>query len=164
MPWTNVLTNEDIAFAKKLQKRARERKWYADNAEAEKARRITYRSNNPEKVKAAYKKWYEANPEKARKATNDWLANNNGKNKNRTYNIKSKYGLTNEQWTDLFVRQACCCAICGVHETKVWHTDHCHKTNKVRGILCASCNPGLGRFKDSIEIMKAAIAYLERIK
>ena len=39
--------------------------------------------------------------------------------------------------------------------------DHDHKTGKVRGWICDSCNTGIGRFKDDIELLKSAIHYLE---
>ena len=39
--------------------------------------------------------------------------------------------------------------------------DHCHKTKKIRGLLCHTCNSGLGMFKDNIEYLKNAIKYLE---
>jgi len=39
--------------------------------------------------------------------------------------------------------------------------DHCHKTNKIRGLLCMQCNTTLGRFKHDIELLKQAIKYLE---
>ena len=40
--------------------------------------------------------------------------------------------------------------------------DHCHKTGKIRGLICDSCNVGLGRFKDNIDNLKNAIKYLEK--
>jgi|GEM_PF-2199944 len=40
--------------------------------------------------------------------------------------------------------------------------DHCHKTGKVRGILCKQCNSALGFFKDNVEFLQAAIDYLRR--
>ena len=40
--------------------------------------------------------------------------------------------------------------------------DHNHDTGEIRGLLCMNCNFGIGNFKDSIEILKEAIKYLER--
>lgn len=40
--------------------------------------------------------------------------------------------------------------------------DHCHKTDKIRGLLCRSCNLMLGNARDSIEILQSAIKYLQK--
>ena len=39
--------------------------------------------------------------------------------------------------------------------------DHNHKTGKVRGLLCGSCNTGIGLLKDSPDVLDAAIEYLQ---
>ncbi len=52
------------------------------------------------------------------------------------------------------------CAICRVNFIATPHIDHCHKTGVVRGLLCPKCNPALGAFQDSPDILKAAIRYL----
>jgi hypothetical protein len=38
----------------------------------------------------------------------------------------------------------------------------CHKTGKVRGILCPSCNLALGLFKDNVDVLSEAIIYLNK--
>ena len=60
------------------------------------------------------------------------------------------------------------CKICGTATPsgpkKTWCLDHDHKTGKARGVLCTSCNIGLGMFDDNIEIMGMAIEYLLKDK
>lgn len=40
--------------------------------------------------------------------------------------------------------------------------EHDHHTGKVGGWICDSCNTGLGRFKDDIELLKNAIGFLNK--
>ena len=42
-----------------------------------------------------------------------------------------------------------------------WCLDHCHITNQFRGWLCENCNSGIGKLKDSVELLQRAIKYLE---
>lgn len=55
------------------------------------------------------------------------------------------------------------CEICGLIENsgRALAMDHCHKTGKIRGMLCQKCNIALGHFKDSPEVMLRALAYLK---
>ena len=56
------------------------------------------------------------------------------------------------------------CSICGISNpgnSKDWDIDHCHATNKFRGIICHHCNCVLGYAKDSIKILEEAILYLK---
>jgi hypothetical protein len=78
----------------------------------------------------------------------------------KMYKIKYSYGLTKEQYIDLKTKCNNACSICGNKERKLC-VDHNHTTGKVRGLLCKSCNSGLGIFKDSPEVLKVAIKYLE---
>jgi hypothetical protein len=61
--------------------------------------------------------------------------------------------------------------ICGTHADDVPHTsfkhnplviDHDHTTGEVRGLLCPTCNAGLGHFKDSPELLLKAALYLQK--
>lgn len=65
----------------------------------------------------------------------------------------------------LVEQQGAKCTICGVTEEdngKRLAVDHCHKTGKVRGLLCDNHNHGIGKFNEDIELMKKAIQYLEK--
>lgn len=73
-----------------------------------------------------------------------------------------KYGITREEYFALKEAQHGCCAICGREpKTRRLAVDHDHATGKVRGLLCAACNMGLGAYRDDIAMLRRAIAYLE---
>ncbi len=85
--------------------------------------------------------------------------------------LKSKYGITKETFLQMVEEQGNLCAICKQPETETssphidemeLSVDHCHKTGQVRGLLCRQCNIALGKFKEDIEVLKSAIAYLQR--
>ena len=76
----------------------------------------------------------------------------------------AKFKLTLEEYKTMLNSQDNCCAICKKHEesSKVsLAVDHCHTTNKIRGLLCSNCNTALGLFNDSKELLQVAILYLE---
>ena len=58
------------------------------------------------------------------------------------------------------------CEICGVHYGFIGrdglHIDHKHGTKEVRGLLCFSCNTGLGKFRDQVELLNKAAKYLSK--
>lgn len=83
---------------------------------------------------------------------------------NRNHALLQHYGISLQEWYTLFDQQNNICAICGADQPrgKNWHTDHNHKTGKVRGILCGWCNTALGKFQESEDIMRKAVKYLER--
>ena len=70
-----------------------------------------------------------------------------------------------ELYARLFAEQGGECAIRGCKRrprTRRFHIDHDHRTGVVRGLLCNNCNRGLGRFKDSVVLLEAALRYLQR--
>lgn len=74
--------------------------------------------------------------------------------------IKNLYGLSEEDHTKIYKSQKGLCAIC-LKKEKL-DVDHCHKTKKVRGLLCRPCNLMLGKFNDDPKILRRAIRYLRR--
>jgi len=84
--------------------------------------------------------------------------------KDRANNLK-RYGITIEEYESLLASQFWACAICGRDEEEFegrLHIDHDHITGKVRGLLCRKCNSILGYADDDIDVIRKAIAYLER--
>lgn len=70
-----------------------------------------------------------------------------------------KYGLSKESYEVLLLKG---CAICKgpPNGRGRYHFDHDHKTGVFRGLLCSSCNVAIGLFRDSEQILKSAIVYL----
>lgn len=77
--------------------------------------------------------------------------------------LRKKYGISREQWDELFRKQGGKCAICRCAQRyQSLAVDHCHKTGQVRGLLCVQCNRGLGRFFDSPIRLRRAADYIEQ--
>lgn len=75
-----------------------------------------------------------------------------------------KYGVTPEWYQEQFIKQEGKCAICGKHQSeldKALCVDHNHETGEVRGLLCSKCNAAIGSLGDSVNLLRAAITYLE---
>lgn len=139
---------------------------YYGDLEAQRARSRQWTKDNPEKSKAKDRK-YKSNPDNRpgiNATTNKWRASN--PDKVMEYNRKQRLrrlGVEEFDFDGLFASQGHACAICRTTEkpkSKGWHIDHCHSTGRIRGILCQHCNLGLGRFRDNLDTLKAAEAYL----
>lgn len=76
-----------------------------------------------------------------------------------------KYKLYPDQKQKLIEKQENCCAICGYkfgQKQGDMMVDHCHEKEVVRGLLCNSCNSGLGHFRDDPQLMRRAAEYILR--
>lgn len=95
-----------------------------------------------------------------RKQNEDWARRNpaKAKRKARIWRLKSVFGLTPEQYEILFKKQNGLCALCSRPAECI---DHCHKTGKVRGLLCQLHNRGLGHFQDDPRMLERAARYLK---
>jgi len=100
--------------------------------------------------------------------------------KARDAHLRRQYGITLEHYERLFAQQNGVCAICGdppgLGNTNLGRkgerrqgrptrpllaVDHDHVTGKVRGLLCIPCNRGIGFLKDSADVIRFALKYLE---
>lgn len=82
----------------------------------------------------------------------------------RRSSLGANYGITPEQWNELFESQSGKCASCGdvppEDAKRRFHVDHDHSTGAVRGILCHSCNVALGHLKEDQSRIQALSEYL----
>lgn len=78
--------------------------------------------------------------------------------------LMPKYGITSEQWDEMYNAQEGRCATCDTHQSKLkrrLNIDHDHSTGKVRGLLCDACNRALGHVNDSVDTLRRLINYLD---
>ena len=130
---------------------------------------------DPEARKAYMKEyhatWYLQNKEKRKKQIEQYEKTKpDGWRKaiGQKAHFKRRYNVTPQQYEAMLEAQDYKCAICGKDaadnkrggKLDPLHIDHCHKTKKIRALLCHTCNTGLGHFKDKIDILMKAVQYL----
>lgn len=121
---------------------------------------------NPEQSRKKLMDWHNSNKDKKSKAFKNWSTKN--KDRLRGTRLLRQYGISNETYIEMFESQLGLCAICGESqqgitkdgESRFLCIDHCHSTGKVRELLCARCNAGLGQFKDNPDLLINASKYL----
>jgi hypothetical protein len=75
--------------------------------------------------------------------------------------------MTLAEYKEMYDAQGGVCLICKGKQSgrgaknNTLSVDHNHKTGKVRGLLCTNCNTGIGNLRDSVDLLKKAIQYLE---
>lgn len=86
----------------------------------------------------------------------------------RRHNLKKNHNITIEQYNQMVIDQEQVCALCGNNDPKTknnnWNIDHNHNTNKIRGLLCMSCNTSLGHYEKLIQRVgnENIVKYLEK--
>jgi hypothetical protein len=139
------LTPEERA-ARAAKRAAYSREWAAANRGKRSAYSRAWNAKNKDKKDALGRAWREANRDRIRDRV-----------------LRKRYNMTLGQHDALLASQGGRCAVCSADEpggAGAWHVDHDHSTGEVRGLLCALCNVGLGMFKDNVDIMQRAVAYL----
>jgi hypothetical protein len=86
----------------------------------------------------------------------EWRSKN--KAKVRSITLKYRYGISEQEFQIRLSAQNGLCAIC--QTAPGTDVDHDHVTGKIRGILCGSCNRGVGLFKDDAELLSRATDYV----
>lgn len=165
--------------------RESERKYRARNLEKRRTEDREYkarlRKEVPEKVQEMRRRYYERNKEKIKTQTYAYRAKHpeRWREKNRRYqqerakadpnywrakSIKKRYGITIEEFEQLLKAQENRCAICRTPADQIKRKciDHCHRTGKVRGILCQGCNVAIAHLRDDPLIALRASEYLSR--
>lgn len=106
--------------------------------------------------------WNQANPGYHRQKANEYRLRHPEKVADRA--LRWKLGVAVGTYADMLAAQDGKCAICGTTDPgpriKRFHVDHCHATGQVRGLLCHSCNIGLGAFRDKPNLLILASKYL----
>jgi hypothetical protein len=122
------------------------KEYYRKNKERLDANQAVYNAKHKEQIDARKKEYYTNHKEQF--FTSE-----------RKFRLKNKYGITVEDYEDMYAEQDGCCSICDRHYP-VLCIDHCHTTGAVRGLLCSECNKALWFLHDDINIFQRAIDYL----
>ena len=80
----------------------------------------------------------------------------------RKHNLKHRYGITEEDYNQMAEKQKHCCQICNNKPVKPLYVNHCHSTNKIRGLLCHKCNVALGHMNDDPKQLLKAVEYITK--
>lgn len=86
------------------------------------------------------------------------------KEKIKAQHLKRKFGITLEDYQQMFDKQSGLCAICGRPNSinKLLAVDHNHKTGKIRALLCHGCNLAIGHAREDEGILIKMIEYLKQ--
>ena len=114
------------------------------------------------------KQRYSSNPEKRKLQSKTYYYKN--KDKRKHYLLKTKYGLSLEDYKNKWIFQNGKCEICArafsesdrLSKSHSLVVDHNHSTSRVRGLLCNSCNRALGLFQDNDILIQNAHKYLTK--
>lgn len=96
-----------------------------------------------------------------KKQKREYAKSGRGVEASRKAALRRHYGLSIEEYNAMEESQKGKCLICKRKPKSRLHVDHCHKTGRVRGLLCAPCNTAIGKMRDCPKILRSAIEYLE---
>lgn len=141
------------------------RRWERENHEKKREYRERTRAKHPTAHRDGARRSYERHRERICAKQRQWQADH--RDMARAQKLKTAYGISSEDFSIWLTAQDHRCRICKTDKpggAGQFHVDHCHDTQKLRGLLCARCNTLLGYAKDNPNVLRAAAAYLERTK
>lgn len=159
---------EKIVRSQLETQKAYKHNWYKANRE-----RMLAKAKTPEakeKKRARKRDWYRENIDKAKKQRSNWAKKPESKLKLKNSMLKNNFGITLEQFNCWKHLQGGVCAICKRPERiksargekiRDLSVDHCHETLLIRGLLCSTCNRGLGLFDEDPKFVLEASRYLQ---
>ena len=139
--------------------KARSRDWAVKNKDRKLATAADYRERKREQRLVYMKERYQRNPQRHISAMSAWRKAN--PELYREQYLRATFGISLSAYNALLVQQGGVCAICKTTPKTVLAVDHDHDSGEVRGLLCSSCNTGLGHFNDDSRRMRCAVEYLE---
>lgn len=117
-----------------------------------------YIANKVHKLKTT-KAWAQNNPDKVKKSIQKYTKKN-GPKLALDRRLK-RYGITLDKYNEMVDSQNGTCVICNCVPNKLV-IDHSHVTNKVRELLCISCNAALGQVKENENTMMSMLSYIRK--
>jgi hypothetical protein len=128
-------------------------------------RRANYQLNRQRYIDAT-RAWQAANPVRRAAYQAEYRNRPERKRAMRDLYYRRTYGISADDVDAMLDAQGGGCAICGERPERLasMHVDHDHEHGHLRGLLCLSCNQGLGKFRDDPEVLVAAIEYLRRTR
>ena len=116
---------------------------------------------DPDRVKQRVLVWQRENRERYRETQRAYRQARPGLE--RDGHLRRKFGITQADYLAMLDAQGGGCALCERPPSKKrsLHVDHDHVTGEVRGLLCFTCNNGLGQFREQPGVFEAAVTYLQ---
>jgi hypothetical protein len=140
----NTATHKSCPICGELKERSEFYKWKSRQDGLTAYCKICFNKKN--------KEWFKENPDKLPTLK-----------EKRIYSRNKNFGISEKEYEQMLVEQNNKCAICKIQIGWEAAVDHCHNTDKIRGLLCRKCNLGLGAFKDNIETIRKAILYVKNM-
>lgn len=138
--------------------------------QSERNKKYRAKPGNREKCNKLTSEWDAANRGRRNTYMRDWLAAAKAKDpigtalKRRAVALKRRYGISVEDYEALLSAQNGRCALCPKTPDQERYgnlnVDHCHETNRIRGLLCTPCNHAIGQLGDTEASIFKALEYL----